>query len=99
MSNKNFTDTYYSFATDSAVNLVVMNDPASSSSNSAGAGWGETNVEQLKYPQFSIPPLPKLVDVPIPKPVKKLPPVGYDMRALRKQLETLYSVSSTAGFT
>ena len=45
---------------------------------------------QLSMPQLSIPALPKMISIPKPKPVKKLPPVGYDMRSLRKQMDILY---------
>lgn len=46
---------------------------------------------QLSMPQLTIPPLPPMVAIPKPKPVKKLPPVGYDMRSLRKQMDILYN--------
>ena len=46
--------------------------------------------DQLSFPQLHIPQLPNIIAVPTPKPVKRLPPVGYDMRTLRKQMEALY---------
>ena len=48
----------------------------------------------MSMPQFVIPKLPDLTPVPLPKPVKRLPPVGYDMRTLRKQMDQLYLVHS-----
>lgn len=48
--------------------------------------------QQLSFPQLHVPPVPNLVAVPPPKPVKRLPPVGYDMRTLRQQMDTLYQV-------
>ena len=50
------------------------------------------NDQLLTMPQFIIPKLPDLTPVPLPKPVKRLPPVGYDMRTLRKQMDQLYLV-------
>ena len=44
-----------------------------------------------KDPIFHIPKVPELTKVPDPKPPRKAPLAGYDMRTLRKQIEYLQS--------
>jgi hypothetical protein len=44
-----------------------------------------------KDPIFQIPKVPELTKVPDPKPPRKAPLAGYDMRTLRKQIEYLQS--------
>lgn len=44
-----------------------------------------------KDPIFYIPKVPELTKVPDPKPPRKAPLAGYDMRTLRKQIEYLQS--------
>ena len=44
-----------------------------------------------KDPAFYIPKVPELTKVPDPKPPKKAPLAGYDMRTLRKQIDYLQS--------
>ena len=45
----------------------------------------------VKDPVFIIPNVPELTKVPEPRPLKRAPPPGYDMRTLRKQLDFLYA--------
>jgi hypothetical protein len=44
-----------------------------------------------KDPIFQIPKVPELTKVPDPKPPRKAPLAGYDMRTLRKQIDYLQS--------
>ena len=45
----------------------------------------------IKEPIFTIPDVPDLTKVPEPRPLKRAPAPGYDMRTLRKQLDFLYT--------
>ena len=46
----------------------------------------------LQEPVFIVPNVPDLTKVPEPKPPKRPPAPGYDMRTLRKQIEFLHAV-------
>jgi hypothetical protein len=46
----------------------------------------------LIEPIFHIPPCPNITKVPEPRPARKAPVAGYDMKTLRKQVEHLQTV-------
>ena len=46
----------------------------------------------LTEPVFHIPPCPSITKVPEPRPARKAPVAGYDMKTLRKQVEHLQTV-------
>ena len=63
-----------------------------SSGYNSGMDISSSSNNQLAFPQLHVPPVPNMVAVPAPEPVKRLPPVGYDMRTLRRQMDMLYAV-------
>ena len=46
----------------------------------------------MAEPVFYVPQCPNITKVPEPRPARKAPVAGYDMKTLRKQIEHLQSV-------
>jgi len=67
------------------------------SSSSGGSGSRSSHyLLQANYPKeepvFYIPQCPNITKVPEPRPARKAPVAGYDMKTLRRQIEHLQTV-------
>jgi len=72
---------------------------ASSSSGSSSGGRSHYLLAPnypVAEPVFYVPQVPNITRVPEPRPARRAPLAGYDMKTLRKQIEHLQSVSGLA---
>ena len=71
-----------------------MASNTSRSSSSKGYLLHPNYPQHTFEPVFYIPQCPKITKVPEPKPTRKAPVAGYDMKTLRKQIEFLQTVGN-----
>lgn len=73
-----------------------MSSQAASSSSATVSSARSRYLLQPNYPMaepvFYVPQCPNITKVPEPRPARKAPVAGYDMKTLRKQIEHLQSV-------